>query len=58
MSDSSSELKMAIESQHGGVANLVQSIPVAEMHNDVTVWEGVVQVFDLADHPKATRAYA
>jgi hypothetical protein len=55
---SPSELKRAIESQHGGKATLAQSVPVKETHNGATVWEGVVHVFDLADHPKATRAYA
>ncbi|MSP48503.1 MAG: hypothetical protein EXQ95_04165 [Alphaproteobacteria bacterium] len=52
------ELKHAIESQHGGTATLVQSVPVREAFNDNPVWEGVVHVFDLAGHPKATRAYA
>ena len=28
------------------------------MFNGKTVWEGVVHVFDLKGHPKATRAYA
>jgi hypothetical protein len=36
----------------------VQSVPVKEIHNGQTVWEGVVHVFDLAGHSKATRAYA
>lgn len=48
----------AIEVQHGGRATLVQSVPVKETHNGQTIWEGVVHVFDLAGHPKATRAYA
>lgn len=48
----------AIESEHGGTATFVQSVPVKEMHNGHTVWEGVVHVFDLAGNPKATRAYA
>jgi hypothetical protein len=52
------ELKLAIESQHGGKATLAQSVPVKETHEGATVWEGVVHVFDLAGHPKATRAYA
>lgn len=52
------ELKAAIETQHGGTATLAQSVPVKETHNNQTVWEGVVHVFDLADNPKATRAYA
>lgn len=52
------DLKDAIESRHGGRATLAQSVPVKETHDGQTVWEGVVHVFDLADHPKATRAYA
>lgn len=52
------DLKLAIERQHGGVATFVQSVPVKETYAGKTVWEGVVSVFDLADHPSATRAYA
>jgi hypothetical protein len=52
------QLKEAIESQHGGTATLAQSVPVLETFEGQTVWEGVVHVFRLADHPKATRAYA
>jgi hypothetical protein len=51
-------LQFAVESQHGGAATLAQSVPVKETHNDQTVWEGVVHIFDLVDNPKATRAYA
>jgi hypothetical protein len=53
-----SELKRAVESQHGGTATLVQAVPVHETHNGETVWDGVVHVFDLAGHPTASRAYA
>ena len=52
------QLKRAIESQHGGAATMVQSVPVQETYSGQTVWEGVVHIFDLAGHPKATRAYA
>jgi hypothetical protein len=64
------QLKRAVEAQHRGTATLVQSVPVLErttIHTErdsvsssreVTVWEGVVHIFDLAGHPKATRAYA
>jgi hypothetical protein len=51
-------LQQAIESQHGGRAAFIQSVPVKETHGSKTVWEGVVHVFDLAGHPTATRAYA
>jgi hypothetical protein len=52
------QLKSAVESQHGGRAALLQSVPVSESFNGKLVWEGVVHVFDLKDHPNATRAYA
>lgn len=55
---SSEELKHAAESQHGGTATLLQSVPVTESFKGQTVWEGIVHVFDLAGHPKAPRAYA
>jgi len=53
-----SELKQAVESQHGGTATFVQSVPVKETHDGATVWDGAVSVFDLAGHPTAKRAYA
>lgn len=52
------ELKKAVESQHGGAATLAQSVPVRETFEGKPVWEGIVHVFDLTDHPKAARAYA
>jgi hypothetical protein len=52
------QLKRAIETQHGGTATLAQSVPVRETFKGEPVWEGVVHVFDLEGHPKATRAYA
>ena len=54
----SEELKHAVESQHGGTATLVQSVPVDERHDGKPVWQGVVHVFDPAGHPKAKHAYA
>jgi len=54
-----SELNQAVESQHGGKATFVQSVPIHEEFKGQTVWNGAVQVFDLADSPSgATRAYA
>ena len=52
------ELKRAVESQHGGTATLVQSVPVQEKFAGKTVWYGTVHIFDLAGHSMATRAYA
>jgi hypothetical protein len=52
------QLKRAVEEQHGCTATLAQAVPVKETFEGATVWEGVVHVFDLEGHPKATRAYA
>ena len=53
------QLKQAVESQHGGTATFVQSVPVHEKHNGQTVWNGTVTVFDLKGSPTgAFRAYA
>ena len=51
-------LREAVEKMHGGTATFLQSVPVRETFEGETAWEGVVHVFDLAGHPKATRAYA
>lgn len=58
MNDDSGQLARAVEATHGGKATLVQSVPVREIFGDQIVWDGVVHVFDLAGHSKATRAYA
>jgi hypothetical protein len=53
-----SELKRAVESQHGCTATLVQSVPVKETHGGKTVWDGIVHVFKINGHPQAKQAYA
>jgi len=53
-----SALKEAVESQHGGTATFVQSVPIREEHEGSVVWDGTVAVFDLTGHPTAKRAYA
>lgn len=56
---SPSELKKAVESQHGGTATFAQSVPVHEEFEGKTVWDGTVHIFDLEGSPTgATRAYA
>ena len=53
------QIKHAVESQHGGTATFVQSVPVHEQHGGQTVWDGTVTVFDLKGSPTgAFRAYA
>ena len=52
------QLKQAVEHQHGGTAIFIEAVPVKETFKGQPVWEGVVHVFNLDDHPNATRAYA
>ena len=52
------QLKQAVELQHGGTANFVESVPVKEILDGGAVWEGAVAIFDLEGGPNATRAYA
>lgn len=58
MEVSPTELARAVEAQHGGTATLADALPVKEVFQGQTVWEGTVHVFDLDGQPKATRAYA
>jgi hypothetical protein len=52
------KLKKAILDLHGCESNHVASIPVHETFEGKTVWQGVVEVFSLRNHPKAKEAYA
>lgn len=52
------ELADVIKFLHGAKATHVESVPVTETHQGQTVWDGVVEVFELHGHPKATHAYA
>jgi hypothetical protein len=52
------ELRDVIRHLHGVEAAHVDSLPVREVFQGKTVWEGVVEVFDLHGHPRAARAYA
>jgi hypothetical protein len=51
------ELKDVILRVHGVEATHVESVPVKETFQGKTVWEGVVEVFDLANYP-VPRVYA
>ena len=48
----------AIRHLHGAEATHLESVFVRETWQGATVWEGDVEVFALAGHPTATRAYA
>jgi class 3 adenylate cyclase len=52
------ELQDAIRHLHGVDSSHVESVPIKETFQGKTVWEGIVEVFDLKSHPKAGRAYA
>jgi hypothetical protein len=52
------ELAGVIHTLHGATAMHVASVPVKEVYKGKTLWDGVVEVFDLTGHPKTHRAYA
>lgn len=51
-------LTKAIFDLHNCKATWIESVLVKEVFEGETVWEGVVQVFDLQDHPTAKWCYA
>ena len=51
-------LQRAIRDLHGLDSEHVESVPVREVFQGKTVWEGDVEVFRIRGHPQATRAYA
>jgi hypothetical protein len=52
------ELRGVIRRIHGTESEHIESVPVKETFQGKTVWEGMVEVFDLKDHPAAARVYA
>jgi hypothetical protein len=52
------ELQDVIKKLHNVEARHIESVPVKETHKGQTVWEGVVEVFELIGHPKASKIYA
>jgi aminoglycoside phosphotransferase (APT) family kinase protein len=52
------ELRDVIRRLHGVESTHVETVPIQETFQGKTVWEGEVEVFDLKDHPQATRLYA
>ena len=53
-----SELQDVIKRLHGVESKHIQSVPVKEIFQGKTVWEGIVEVFELVGHPKASKVYA
>lgn len=52
------ELRDVIHELHGGKATHIVSVPVKDVFRGETVWDGIVEVFDLEGHPQANRVYA
>lgn len=57
-SDYIDDLRAVIAKLHSCAATHVESVAVHEVFRHQTVWEGLVEVFDLIGHPKAKRCYA
>lgn len=52
------QLQVAVSQLHDCGAVWCSTVPVHEVFQGKTIWEGDVEVFDLHNHPKAKRAYA
>src|SRR3954451_18785266 len=52
------ELQEVIQRLHGSDSTHVETVPVVETFQGQTIWEGEVEVFDLHNHPTASRIYA
>ena len=52
------DLKNAIRKLHGVDSTHRTSVPVKEVFQGQTIWDGIVEVFDLHGHPDANTAYA
>ena len=50
-------VQLAVSQLHNCGAVWRETVPVHEVFQGQTVWQGDVEVFDLHDHPKAKRAY-
>jgi hypothetical protein len=50
-------LQAAIQQLHQCEAFWKTTVPVHEVFQSHTVWKGMVEVFEIAGHPKAKRAY-
>ena len=51
-------LEKAIKDLHGAICQYAGSVAVHEKFEGQTVWQGVVEGFQIKGHPKAKTAYA
>lgn len=56
--DDPAQLKKAVEQMHHCTATLARTVPVSESFKGKPAWKGIVHVFDITGHSKATVAYA
>jgi hypothetical protein len=52
------ELRDVIRKVHSVDSRHLESVRVKETFKGMTVWDGVVEVFELIGHPKAAKVYA
>lgn len=52
------ELRDVIRHLHGAKAKHLESVPITEIFQGKTVWDGIVEVFHLKGHPVTDRVYA
>lgn len=52
------ELQDVIKRLYESDSTHVETVPVKEVFQGETIWDGEVEVFDLADHPETDRVYA
>ena len=52
------DLQFMIRELHGCGSKWIETVPVREVYQGKTAWQGEVEVFDLNGHPKAKRCYA
>jgi hypothetical protein len=53
-----STFQEAIQATHGAGSRLIDRVRVENRFEGAPVWEGEVLVFELLDHPSASRCYA
>lgn len=55
MSERIERIRRAVEQMENCEARHVMSQPILELYNSSPVWDGVVETFDLKNHPQAER---
>lgn len=52
------ELRAVIKRLHGVESRHIESVPVKEVFRGQTIWEGIVEVFEIRGHPKTNKIFA